>query len=1680
MTEGTSAKAAAGAEDAVGVAAVPAEGVAAKQTQEAGESGEGLAVETVDLSDWIFQEGGIKTWPEEPVAMFALDGDETPRAAADVEGAKAAILAAMESWASTVDISSYNIPENQLKGFYKDLVNNHPGLFYVEGGYSACTSGGMVSTIELQYNRIKYTAADVPRYQAALEAAYNEAIPDAANMTDVQKARALHDYLVQHVEYDFTYSNYDAYTALVDGKTVCQGYSLAYAALLQKAEISFNYCTSEAMNHMWNTVQIGGAWYHVDTTWDDPTPDRIGHVRHKYFLNSDTQMGSEGTGQGAHHDWTSPTPCGSNTYDNAYWKNWDGKNPLSAIFYVDGYEYYLLPDADSAKVSMMCRNGDTATKVFEEPATWLQEGKGTYSLGDFSRLSYYNGKLYFNTPDKIYVWKPGSGGSTVREIYTHSEGGLIYASFVCDDKINMAIKPDPNSEETQKKVIDLPALSTGTIDNKADGGYPTSYTYNKSAIAAPTAAQFDTTNTGVTMTFEWYKGSVAPGNKLASAPAAAGEYTLRVKVPVTDTHQAAMRDFSVTIAKKAVTVSVSAADKPYDGDTTAQITANLESGVIAGDAVSLGTVTGTFADKNAGDGKTVTLAGGGLTGADAENYVIDPAMPASVTAAVTKRPVTVTADDKQMTYGGTAPALTYTIDAATPLVGAETLTGALQRAAGENAGSYEITQGTLTDVGNPNYAITFTNGTFRIHPVAYRISAMSSQSIYQGVGTFAQPEAVLAQGGQKVAGSFRYTYNSQDYDYNALVAVLDDLAKDATGTVSYTFTPDNAGNYTGTQTGSFTFAVKDVAFHVGGSAVTQTNAVTLKNSPIYGDNWADIVRKKTLTAEAAGQVDLVQSHFTLDVSGVPDAGTQTYQVLYNGTLNGKTYTNVVVCSGTVDVQKKPLTVTAGECKVSKTYDGTTAAGTVSGALTVIGILSGDSGAVKVKAAAPAYDSPSVHKQNVEAALSLEGERSGNYVLAVNKIAIPGEILPKPITPALAVTGTYSYTGQAIVPVCTVKDSAVDLAGTDYTLEYLDNINAGIGKVRITAKVGGNYSWSGAVEQAFPIAKADYSGAKTGSIFAVYGSEAEYSLMECLPDGYVLGTISVSDGDAILQGTPAAAGGKLSVKLADDASKADKSATVTIPVTGTANYNPYDIVITITMSSKANQSDFQFAQSAVTKVYGGGDFTVAASGAVTGSTVTYASSNTNVASVDASSGKVRILAAGSAVITADASGTTGHNAARASYALTVSPKALGWDISGLDAADEKNSIQDRKATLHGALKLTGILEADKSAVAFSCGAERLAGTYAAVTPGTQTVTIAWAGAGQVVLTGEKAGNYTIPATLPQISGRITEADNLPVASKSEDGKDYGLKREAGISKVPVGLTAEEKNLDTPSAVEQFVREKVMQKPSGSTGISTGNIAVYDVVLQIRTDDGRSWKPVSVGDFPKDGLTITIPYPAGTGAGTHDFVVVHLFTEDVNGRTAGTVEYPAVTKAEGGLTFKVNGLSPISVGWKELPAPPAPPAAPSGGTDDNGDDGDDDDAYDSNAQGNTSSVNVTAPAVQPGSAAVIGNAVKPWNVAKPGNTAKPGSAADMESTKNTADSSKDSSQGSGADKAEDKSKDPSKDKSKDKAEDKEVIVPATSTEEDGEFPTARYVILFGLLAVAVAAFIGVCIIKTRKLE
>lgn len=108
----------------------------------------------------------------------------------------------------------------------------------------------------------------------------------------------------------------------------------------------------------------------------------------------------------------------------------------------------------------------------------------------------------------------------------------------------------------------------------------------------------------------------------------------------------ASKTFQIT--PKTLTVSgVAASNKVYNGTTTATITASLQ-GVADGDSVQLTPPAADFDTKDAGTGKTVTIAAGGsftISGADAGNYTLAQPTVAGLTADIT--PATLTAPGNQ-------------------------------------------------------------------------------------------------------------------------------------------------------------------------------------------------------------------------------------------------------------------------------------------------------------------------------------------------------------------------------------------------------------------------------------------------------------------------------------------------------------------------------------------------------------------------------------------------------------------------------------------------------------------------------------------------------------------------------------------------------------------------------------------------------------------------------------------------------------------------------------------------------------------------------------------------------------------------------------------------------------------------------------------------------------------------
>ncbi|HSO07064.1 MAG TPA: MBG domain-containing protein [Pelomicrobium sp.] len=217
----------------------------------------------------------------------------------------------------------------------------------------------------------------------------------------------------------------------------------------------------------------------------------------------------------------------------------------------------------------------------------------------------------------------------------------------------------------------------------------------------------------------------APGETVAGSPYAITQGTLAANGNYSVT---TFTDGQLTITQRPITVTADNLNKVYGDPDPALTFAVGGSGLAGGDAI--GTVFSGALVRDPGE----TVAGSpyainqGTLAANG-NYSITAYTAGALT--IDARPITVTADAGQTkVYGDPDPAVfTYTLTAGS-LVGGDGFSGALDRAAGENAGSYAIQQGTLT--AGVNYALTYVGDNFVITPRPITVTADPGQTKVYG------------------------------------------------------------------------------------------------------------------------------------------------------------------------------------------------------------------------------------------------------------------------------------------------------------------------------------------------------------------------------------------------------------------------------------------------------------------------------------------------------------------------------------------------------------------------------------------------------------------------------------------------------------------------------------------------------------------------------------------------------------------------------------------------------------------------------------------------------------------------------------------------------------------------------------------------------------------------------------
>ncbi|WP_285403302.1 YDG domain-containing protein [Luteibacter sp. ME-Dv--P-043b] len=417
---------------------------------------------------------------------------------------------------------------------------------------------------------------------------------------------------------------------------------------------------------------------------------------------------------------------------------------------------------------------------------------------------------------------------------------------------------------------------------------------------------------------------------------------------------------TASITPKAITGSIVADGRTYDTTALATTHGSL-SGVVAGDDLRYTSTSGSFADKNAGTGKTVTVSGV-LGGGDLGNYTI--ASNATTTASIARAAIQVNTIAADKVYDGADTATTVLAPAG--VLGGDVVTfsstGARFSDANATTGKTVTTSGIAASGADAANYLWNAASTTTASITPYVISLQGTR-IYDGSTTVAAdsfgPGAQVAGiNGDTLTLSGIGAVGDKNVGTQKAVTSLGTLGLQGNGSAL-------AGNYTllgGTHTATIT--PKQIVVDATGStkvydANTLATAALSSTGIVSGDQVAFSATSTRYDTKNVGNGKAVT------VDGIAASGTDAG----NYAINTATVT-------TGDIT--PLAITGTIAADGKTYDGGTAAQTHG---TFGGTLAGDD--LGLVTQGQFVDKNAGNGKRVDVGAQLTGADAGNYALTAN-------------------------------------------------------------------------------------------------------------------------------------------------------------------------------------------------------------------------------------------------------------------------------------------------------------------------------------------------------------------------------------------------------------------------------------------------------------------------------------------------------------------------------------------------------------------------------------------------------------------------------------------------------------------------------------------------------------------------
>jgi hypothetical protein len=609
-----------------------------------------------------------------------------------------------------------------------------------------------------------------------------------------------------------------------------------------------------------------------------------------------------------------------------------------------------------------------------------------------------------NNDGKTYDAKPYSGGN-----------GVIYAGFVAGETSGVlggSLAYAGNSQGAKNVgayTITPEGLTSGNYDITFAGGVLTVNPKNLTAVYTAANKVYDATTAaevagsssdiilGDAVAFAQtaafadknaQAGKIVNVSGIALTGAEAANYSLQNTTAVT----------TADITPAPLTLTAQTNTKTYDGTTTASAIPTVSG--LKGSDTATGLIE-TYADKNAGTGKTINVSGYIINdGAGGNNYTVTTI--ADTTGVIDKAGLTITANNDAkfvsqadqagydgVSYGGFVNGETSAVLTALPTVAR---TNRDEHKAGEYIGVL-VPDGAVA----MNYSMTYTAGNYTIVPAQQLLVKVESGAMTYGVGPAYNINAVqYLSGGNVVTDLTPESATGHTYVYN----------DGAAGTVTFTLIPDNEKTSTSGNlaVGNYAIAVKDFSKTTGNltsdsATITGNLSVNQKDltaaytaiNKVYDGTTAATVNGTSGDIIAGDTVTFSQNTNFTDKSVNTGKAVHVTDIAIGGADAGNYALQNTQATATADITAKPIVI-SGITAENKVYDAATSA-TVD-ATGATGWIAGDAFGVN---ATGAFDNKNVGAgKTVNLTSHYTGADVGNYAIT-DQATTNADITPAPLT-----------------------------------------------------------------------------------------------------------------------------------------------------------------------------------------------------------------------------------------------------------------------------------------------------------------------------------------------------------------------------------------------------------------------------------------------------------------------------------------------------------------------------------------------------------------------------------------------------------------------------------------------------------------------------------------------------------